>query len=64
MDPHDPDVIRERIVKALEMREKYNVEFEDLSIKHAMVLDIEQEDDIQIQAKLKRDYEKSRYYTL
>jgi hypothetical protein len=61
---HEPDNIRERIITALKLRDKYALEFDDLCIKHSMVSDIQDEQNKIKQAEMLRNYMKSKYYTL
>jgi len=59
---NDTEIIRDRMIIALEMIEKYNLEFKNLCIKHAMVCDIEDTKDTIEKQKLIDSYKTSIYY--
>jgi hypothetical protein len=63
-ESHDPDHIRKRIINAVEMRDKYDLEFKELCIKHSMTVDFQDETNRTKKMELLRNYMESKYYKL
>jgi hypothetical protein len=59
---NDSEVIRNRIIEAQELRDKYDLEFKYLCIKHSMVCEIEDTKDTIEKQKLIDNYKTSIYY--
>ncbi len=59
-----PDDIRQRIIIACKLRDKYELEFKNLCIKHALVCDIEDTTDKTKKQELIDSYMNSIYYKL